>query len=45
MGYLAEHLTEQDYELVHTITDLLAFPRGEGIVTQRNLYRFLMALT
>ena len=45
MGYLSEHLCEQDYELVRTVTHLLAFPRGQGTLSQRNLFRFLMAVT
>lgn len=45
MGFLPEQYSEQDYELVHTITHMLAFSKNQGTITQRNLFRFLMALT
>ena len=45
MGFLNEILSELDYELVRTITYLLSYPQGQGTLTQRNLFRFLMVLT
>lgn len=41
MGYLCHEKTEKDYELISSLTYMLAFPRGQGIVSQRNLFQFL----
>lgn len=45
MGFLPEQSSDQDHELVNTIAFMVAFPRGQGMTTQRNLFRFLMSLT
>ena len=45
MRFLPLHLSEHDYELANTITHLLSFPRGQGTVTRRNLFMFLMTIT
>jgi hypothetical protein len=41
MGYLCHEKTEKDYELIGCLTFMLAFPRGQGTVSQRNLFQFL----
>ena len=45
MGFLPVNLTEHDYQLTSTISYMLSYPQGQGMVSQRNLFRFLMVLT
>jgi hypothetical protein len=44
MGYLCNEKTEKDYELISSLTFMLAHPKGQGIVSQRNLFQFLMII-
>lgn len=44
MGYLCNDKTEKDYELISSLTFMLAHPKGQGIVSQRNLFHFLMII-
>jgi len=45
MGFMPINLTEHDYQLTSTITYMLAYPQGQGMVSQRNLFLFLVMLT
>lgn len=44
MGYLCHEKTEKDYELISSLTYMLAHPKGQGIVSQRNLFKLLATI-
>ena len=45
MGFLPTNYSEHDYQLADTVTFMLSYPQGQGRVSHRNLFRFLMVVS